>query len=199
MQKILTKEEREKKTKIKQLLIGSVLILIMILATAGYSLTSSNNDVNSGKIVTYKGVDFVLADDSYWRFNKDGIDFMTRYNPTELNNTKISLIGLSLQNYQGKVLYTAGEPDDAELMRNIYQLMQKQYIQRYSRACISENCTENAPIKNCSADNVIIIKEAGPNQAESIYNDENCVYISASYANQTKYIDAFLFKILRIE
>jgi hypothetical protein len=198
MQKILTKEERERKTKIKQLLIGGVLILIMVLATAGYSLMSGDNQ-DSIKVVNYKGVKFVQGDDSYWRFNQGGVDFMTQYNPTELNDTKVSLIGLSVQTYQGKVIYTAGEPDEAELLRNIYQLIQSGFIGRYGRACITENCSENAPLKNCSEDYIIITQEAKNNETEKIYQDEKCVYIISSYANQTRYIDAYLYKILGLD
>jgi hypothetical protein len=42
------------------------------------------------------------------------------------------------------------------------------------------------------------IKEPGNNSMENIYQNQNCVFITAYYSNQTKYTDAFLFKILKI-
>ena len=63
---------------------------------------------------------------------------------------------------------------------------------------MSEDCDKDLPIKNCSEDNVIVIKEP-EKENENIHQEEKCVYITASFENQTKYADAFLFKILGIE
>jgi hypothetical protein len=193
MKKILSKEEKERKNRINTLLIGSILVFLMIFSTAGYSLMNKDSGSDTS-ILDYKGVRFTKGTDSYWRFSSLGKSFVTRNSPKELANLSINLGSLSYTNYQNKVLYTAGEPDDNFLIGNMYQI-----IQRQSRVCLDENCTENAPIKDCNVDNIIIITEAKRNETESMYQYEKCVYITSSYANMPKYIDAFIYKILALD
>ncbi|MEM0465324.1 MAG: hypothetical protein QXW97_01330 [Candidatus Pacearchaeota archaeon] len=198
--KILTQEQKNRKIRRNQLLIGGFLILIMVFATAGYSLMSGNkSDTDIGKKIKYNGVVFTLNSNFYWEFNKNGINFATQFNPNEVKDVKIYLTGFNPQSYREKVLYTAGEPDNFDLLININQLVLNGFIKRHSRACLStEDCTENAPVKNCNEDNIIILREAKKNEEERIYNEGNCVYIISSYANQTKSVDAFIFKFLEI-
>jgi hypothetical protein len=50
---------------------------------------------------------------------------------------------------------------------------------------------------------MIIFKEISNNETENnvtetMYQEENCVFIFARYENQSKYADKFLFKLLGI-
>jgi hypothetical protein len=189
MQKLLTKKERDKKTRRNQILIGGVLILIMVLSALG---TFSMRGTDGSSKVTYNGVEFVETD-GFWSFTVGEYAFETQYNPEEVSEIGFSSDAL-LQNYDDKPLYFAGDEGEGknEIIRNIYR-----FVSRISNAClVYEGCEEDLPEKNCSVDNVIVIQEPMDNESETIYQEENCVFIVSEYSNQTKYADVFLFKVL---
>lgn len=193
IRKILTKEEKEKKTRRNQLIIGIVLILLMVLSTVGYALDGGNNEESEN--VKYNGIEFQKDSNGYWEFNLQNSIFNTKYNPDELKEINFFSTN-TINNYLDKPLYFSGEGNDAfiEINRNLNSL-----ILRVQDACISEkDCLGNLPIKNCSVDNIIIAREPLDGEKESIYQNENCIFIISRPENQAKYADAFLFKILGI-
>jgi len=192
MRKIVTREERERKSKINQLILGMILILVMVFGTIGFAF--SDNEAEGGlEIVNYGGIDFIREID-YWSFNIQGYDFLTKHNPREVED--ISYLSYSsLQNYNGMPLYYAGETGEGllEIERNLGG----RFALRVSNACIDgKNCEGDYPVKNCSEDNIVVV-DVG--EKEQIYEEENCVFIFASYQNQTRYVDAFLFNLLGIK
>jgi hypothetical protein len=195
MRKIKTKEEQERKRKRNMIIMGVVLILIMGLSTIEYSInreTTTNTD-NSKKI-SYNGITF-SKQSGYWFFNYGGYQFSTVYNPKETEDISF-IMKANLQTYSGKPLYFVGDYPESfsEINKNL-----NRFVLREQMACIlGENCSEELPIKNCSEDNLIIIKEPIGNENEKIYQNKSCVFIISSYSNQTRYIDSFLFNVLGI-
>lgn len=194
MKKIVTKEQRARQVKRNQLIIGGALILLMVFSTLGYALSGRTRG-DQDKKIEYKGIEFV-QDSGYWFFQYNGNQFITVYNPEEVKDFPFFSY-LSIESYRNQALYFAGEYGEPvlEISRNL-----KDFVSRMQNACIPDvNCTsEDLPVKNCSAENIIVIREPKENEKESIYQEENCVFIISSYQNQTKYADSFLFSILRI-
>ncbi len=193
LKKIITKEEKDRKLKRNQLFLGFILIAIMIFSTLGFAF--SNNNISSSNVVNYKNVKFV-QDSGYWKFNVNNIEFLTLYNPTEIED--INFLGnLTLNDYSDKPLYFFGERGDhnLEIERNLLD----RFILRISPACIdSEKCEQDLPVKNCKDDYIIVYKVAN-NEEEKIYQENKCVYIIADVKNQGKYADVFLFKLLGLK
>jgi hypothetical protein len=191
MRKIITREEKEKKKQRNQLIIGGILILVMVLSTAGYSFMDREN--TTIKKVVYKDIEFVQDDSGYWNFNMNNNAFMTRYNPKETEGINFFVYS-SINNFAGKPLYIVSEYNDPnyEIYRNL-----NTFVSRINSACLNDNCSGDYPIKNCSEDNIIVIAEsiAGP---DKIYQDSNCIFVNAPIENQTMFTDALLFKILGI-
>lgn len=186
----MSREDKDKKTKRNQLIIGIILIGIMVFGTLGYAFSDKEN--TSSEKIEYNGVEFV-KNNEYWNFNLNGDDFATKYNPEETEN--ISFVSIyNLNNYANNPLYIVGDFNGAnfEISRNL-----NRFVSRINPACLSEYCKENYPIKNCSLDNIIIIREPA-GEKENIYSQDKCVFITSSIENQTRYVDAFLFKILGI-
>lgn len=191
MQKIITQKEKDKVSHRNQLIIGLILILLMVLSTAGYALTGGEREKNNQKKIDYKGVSFI-QESEYWSFNLEGYSFITLYNPQETEDI-FFLDTLGLQDYSNKPLYFVGKGEAVyELSRNL-----NQFVLRMQEACLAnENCSVDLPVKDCSTDNVIVIKEPLKNENNRILKEDNCVYIISSLENQTRYADAFLFKAL---
>jgi len=179
LKKIITKEEQAKKRKRRNLFIGIILVLIMVVSTAGYAFSGgTGNDENSQ--VEYNGVEFIKSANGYWVFQSSGREFATRYNPLELNETKAST-GLHISNYQGKPLYIAGGSGESliELRNNLWEIPE-----RMQSACLTENCTGDFPVKNCSEDKIIAFKEPSSSEKARVYKDEECVFIVANSTEQ---------------
>jgi hypothetical protein len=202
IKKIETKEGQLKKRKRRNLIIGIILVLIMVFGTAGYAVDvalSNKSSSNNADLIKYKGIDFLKDNNGYWEFSYNSKTFITKYNPSELNDTKVSTLGLSINNYVGQVLsfsWNDSQEGVYELDRNLEG--NKIPLRVVPQACLSSDCSGNYPIKNCSIDNVIVFQTPVKNENERVYTDENCVFILANETNQVKYADAFLFKVLGI-
>lgn len=194
MKRILTEKQKQRKVKMTQLIIGLVLILVMVLSTVGYSLMDRTDTTKVNKM-TYNGIEFIKDSNDYWQFNLDGKTLMTRFNPKEvsfINTQKVP----AYTEYSNNVLYydASGTEALSEIMRIFDGI-----VLRSQRGCVPGNeCLGNYPIKNCTQDKVIIIREPKDNESESITSDNNCVYIISDMSNQTMFSDAFIFRSLRI-
>ncbi|MEK6859325.1 MAG: hypothetical protein AABX54_00780 [Nanoarchaeota archaeon] len=189
----MTRTELERKSRRNQWIVGGVLMLIMLFSTLGYALNYETKTTT--EVVDYKGIKFIKSD-SYWNFNSQGQSLITRYNPEETKNISLIGININLNDYKNKPLYFVGnfQETNNELGRNI-----NTFVLRMQDACLEgENCTSDFPVKSCSEDNVIVIKEPYEKIKESVYKNEKCIFITANLENQTRFADAVLFKILGI-
>jgi hypothetical protein len=190
MRSILGKKDNSKGN---QLILGIGLIILMLFSTLGYALGGRNKDAN--EVIDYKGIEFIQDGSGYWKFVINNYEFLLKYNPQEIQD--ISFNGnFVLTDFQDKPLYFVGESNEPmiEIARNL-----ERFVLRIQNACINgEDCEGDLPIKDCFGDNIIIIKELGDGESESISQQGNCLYISASYANQTRYADKFMYKLLDI-
>ena len=189
MKKLMTQSRREKKDARGQLMIGLLLIGLMLFSTVGFAFS---NNIDSGvEKVESNGADFVRDSSGYWKFNLQGKDFYSLHNPEETKDIGF-LNYLSLENYFNKPLYLVGNSESfSEITRNLGWV-----ALRFPRACYLEDCEGDFPIKDCS-ENLLIIREPIA-ENEGIRLEDNCVFITAKKENQSRYVDAFLFKILGI-
>lgn len=180
--------------RLKQLLLGLILIFVMVLSVIGYGL-NSDKEQSSNKI-NYMGFEFINQN-NYWVLNigeeKSPKLLVFRYNPYEVEEVDTNLT--SIENYYSKPLYYSSESSEAviEIERNLFY--QTNVIKRIQPACIAnESCQGDWATKTCE-DNFIIIKE---DYESSITQNKNCVYIKGPQENLTLLTDEFLFKILGI-
>lgn len=191
MKKIISYEEKEKKTKINQIIIGLLLILLMIFSTIGFAFSFKEEKNNQEKI-EYDNVEFIRDSSGYWMFELDGNKFYTVYNPQEISDIKIS-INKKIDDYNNKPLYFVGEVGEgfSELYRSL-----SNYAVRIGNACLENNCKNDYPIKSCDNDNIIIIEKV--EKEEGIIIQKNCVYIKTKDINEAKYADAYIFNLFGI-
>ena len=200
LRKIITKEEQERKRRVRNFSIGIVLVLIMVFSSAAYAINIafSNQGSTKSNSIKYHGIDFVKDSNGYWDFQYIGHKFITRYNPLELNDTKVTT-GLSLATYTGQVLYyeyNDSQDGAREVLSNLWDL--NQIPKRVWRACLSSNCTIDAPVKSCSEDKIISFRIPVGDEIERVYREDNCVFVVANDTNQAKYSDAFLYNLIGI-
>jgi uncharacterized protein YneR len=196
MKKIMTKKEREKRDQIRQLVVGGVLIFIMILSTFALGFGSKEDSESKESNIEYKGIAFTKSGD-YWYFNINNNNFLTKYNPEEIREISFSGL-LDLGDYADNVLYFTQE---GEAKREIIMNLEynNQIIKRSQNACLSEQeCLGDYPVKNCSKDRIVVIKEPAENEKERIYQDQNCIFIISQINNQTRFADRLLFEVLGV-
>ena len=181
-------------TKRNQIILGVFLIVILGFSTIGYALGGRNDEEDNEKI-EYNGIEFVQDNSGYWYSTIQGYEFITQYNPEETEGI-VFFNSLSINNYANKPLYFAGEIGDgsSEIARNLAE----RFVLRINPACLDENCEGDIPTKNCSIDNIIVINNVPEEGLETMYQEENCIFIIADSVNQTKYADKFLFELLGV-
>lgn len=188
MKRLISRREREKGTKRKQIIIGGSLAFLMIFGVLGFALQGGRGDNNNGSSnsTIYNGFEFKYID-GFWIID----NFAFRYNPQQVPD-----IGFGLKDktfYQGFPAYIYSENDEAETEARVNLRL---IAQRVQNACIeSEECSEDFPIKTCE-DNLIIIRE---NNISLIRQENSCVYIEGPKEELVELIDQFLFKILGIK
>jgi hypothetical protein len=189
MRKIISKEEEGKRSKIRQLVVGTILVLILFLSIFGYSFGRGNTeDENSG--ITYNGYAFIEKS-GFWITEIGDVEFSFKNSPNETEQINSNL--KPLDNYYNKPLYILS--DNMESSSEIYRNM-NYLIKRMQIACLDEEeCEEeNAPIKNCT-DNFIIIKEANVTE---VIQEDNCVFIKGKKEDLVNITDGFLLKLIGV-
>ena len=180
------KRDAEKTKRRNAVVVGLILVGLMIVSTAGYSLMGNEDEDSSTK--EYRGLEFVRQN-GLWRTVISNQVFGFQYLPEEVGN--VSVLGTyDINSYVGKPLYFV-KPDAAtsEILNNLGD-----YVLRWQEACIEGiECGGDYPVKNCS-DNVIVFEFPENNETE-VYKQESCVYISG---DSVRGADAFLYKVLKI-
>ena len=161
----------------------------MLLSTAAYAI-KDNGTTSTSSIVKYKGNQFVKNTAGSWSFLYSGNNQNTLFNPMETNDTNIN-IRTTVADYKDQIVYYVGLQDNSyyDIKNNLLP-----YTLRMPNACLDSNCTQDFPTVTCDQ-KVINVREPNEGEKERIYQEANCVYIVASYNNQTRYADSFIFQV----
>ena len=187
MRRLNPKHIEEKSNRQKQLIVGIVLIGVMVFGTLGFAFNFTSGEEKQKKI-NYRGYDF-FAQDGYWLTNVNGVEYVFRNNPNDLE--EIGGFVNPVSNYYGKPLYFVSEQNEA--LYNIYENLEGIAL-RTGFACIEEDCEGDFPTKTCE-DNLIIIKEGDSNE---ITQEGGCVFIVAEPGNLGYVAEIFLLKTIGI-
>lgn len=190
MRKILSEGEKRRKERFNQIIVGVVLIFLLLLSTLGYSILSRDNtETSNDKKIIYNGLTFVNSN-GYWILQEEGIRFVFRYNPNEIEGVKTKLNDISMYSNQPVYIQSDSMEATSEIVNNLNGI-----VLRMQNACLEEEgCEEDFPVKNCN-DNFIIIRESN---LSGIIQNQSCVFIEGTQENLVKLTDEFLFKILGI-
>lgn len=192
MRRLVSKQKQQKSDRIKQLIVGTLLIVIMFASVLGYAFQGNEEENNSN--LNYNGFEFVKQDKSWMLQNA----FLFKHSPKDTEEFARNNFLNLLIDYQSKPLYIYSENKEAE--SEIYQNLYNS-VQRIQYACLEKNeseldfnCEKDLPMKNCE-DNFILISEGEFN----VEQKNNCLFIQGSYENLTKISDEVLFKILGVK
>ena len=197
MRRIQTAEEKEKKKRNTQIIVGVVLIGLMVLSTVGYAFVREDDSGGNSK-VSYNGFEFVRVNNQYWGLSVEGQDFYFQNLPSETSNVSISGTYI-LGDYVDEPLYfvnlDTGNSAAQEILNDVGR-----YVLRYQEACIEGfDCTaKDFPIKNCNESNVIVFEQPLESFGETdtiVRKEGNCVYITGDLIIGS---DAFLYRLLGI-
>jgi hypothetical protein len=183
MKKIQTAELVAKKQKRNQIVMGVILVALLVVSTAGFSLMSSKDgDKNSYK---ENGINF-FRQNGVWVAEIGGETFGFQYLPSEVENISVRN-NFDLGDYVDKPLYFVGQSGGIPEVLGVLG----RYASRYQEACLENiSCGGDFPVKDCT-DNLIIFEEGNP----EVYAEENCVYLRGDPLHAS---DAFLYEVLKI-
>jgi len=182
MKKIETKEVIEKRRRRNQIIVGTVMIVLLVISTAGFAILNRDSDLSSQSedTKTENGVEY-YKQQNIWvtRINNKALAFS--YLPSEITDVEISITS-NINNLQNKPLYVVNANSAKEMIA--FNLI-PEFVERINDACLSsEDCLENNyPIKDCFVDNIIVYKE---NLEETkVYQENNCIIIEGDKAKGT--------------
>ena len=194
MRRLVSKGEQERRDRIKQLVVGGILILIMFASVIGYAFQGGGESESSK--IKYNGFEFVRKD-NFWVVEGTFENFIFRYNPKETEEFETDDFVNFLVDYEGRPLYFYSEDKQAEreFYNNLYNSVQRiQYACPGGNDSVDLECGADLPIKTCE-DNFILIKEG----EFRIEQRDNCLFIQGEKENLTRISDEVLFKILGIK
>jgi hypothetical protein len=197
MRNIISEKKKDAKKSRNRLIIGIILIAVMALGYGSFSSVMDNP--SSTTKINYNGISFLFGTNRLWNFELGNSIFTTSYSPLEVQNISFNLVK-SLSEYSGKKLYlVGGSTGRSEILRNLDpRYNQNSGLIAIQDGCISgyENlCSEDAPVKDCDKDEVIIIQES---ENITIKSEGKCVFISSPYDEEDRAVDAFMYKILGV-
>jgi len=194
MRKIMSEEEREAKNIKNKRILAWIIGIIMLFSTASYAFMSFDGSKTKQEKINIGGIDFVKTDYGSWKFVINNQEFETLFNPSQTADISVS-IDKTLQEYSGKPLYfginsmeDSASSGNSEIINVIGN-----YISAYQYSCLSENCTEDYPVKNCDSNNVIVFKKS---DKLNLYETSNCTVLEFEEGNETRAADAFIFNLL---
>lgn len=196
MRKIKSMADIQRIQRRNNIILGLVMILLLVVSTAGYSIMSADSDGND--VVNENGFDFI-RDQALWKVVIGDEVFAFQNLPSEVSDVEVNL-DIQLGTYSGQPLYFVNPGEGTnEILSNIGR-----YILRYQESCLQQDgervavggedetsCDGDFPVKDCSSN--LIVFETG--NETRVYSEENCVFISGDTLRGS---DAFLYKILGI-
>jgi hypothetical protein len=193
MKKLQTKEQRAKKEKKNQIIVGVIMVGLLVLSTAGFALmNTTSGGSTSGDYPTreYNGFEFVRQN-NLWitQVNQKTIAFGNL--PDEIEDVEINTQkGLSF--FLNKPLYVVNGNESTEVIR--FNML-PEYVLRVNEACLEGEICENEelPVKSCDNDVIIIFQNE--NSPTIVYDEGNCIYIEG---NKEKGADKLLHQLLGI-
>jgi len=186
MRKILTAEEIASRDKRRNQIITIVLLLILLISSAGYAFTYRADNQNaidpqSNKVQNYG---------NQWVVNWGGTQHVFSSSPESSFNATELDFAPDISKYYNKPLYIYSKSD---IISNEIAVNLGVYAERTNRACYEdyEDCEKSDwPTKNCT-DNLIVYTSANENK---ITQEDNCIFIEGDI----RAVDAFLYREIGI-
>ena len=200
MRKIRSKEDIEKWQRIKQTIIGVVLIFVMLSSIIGFGFFSSGGEENNGngQIIEYNGYEFSVNENRLWEIQIEDQTFLTNFHPSETEDIVVDF-NLGISYIRGSPLYYV---NGNEYAVNVILYNLGRYATRNPQEiCLDgEECDGDLITKDCLS-NVVVFKEPINDSSETIkiYKEENCIFIEATSAQQVRAADRLVFKLLGIQ
>lgn len=186
IKRIETKSDREKREKRNKMFIGIVLVIVMLLSTAGYAIIERGKEDK----VVYNGIKFTKTDNG-WTWITQNFEMLTQFNPREVKNISSNVVSTASKFISSNVYFVAYRFDEKAASDEIYRNLRPS---RSQYVCLEENANDtecaDLPLKSCLKDNVFVVLVKNETK---IYEQDNCVFIESDSDNIIKAADRFLF------
>ncbi|MBT7660945.1 hypothetical protein HN604_02575 [archaeon] len=208
LEKIKTKDEQDKKRRKNQLIVGTIMIGLLVLSTAGFSLLSSDDSEESDSAynsILENGYEFSNYQ-GQWALDYNGQEILFNYLPSEVGEVVIEG-EFDINTYPGSTLYFVGSGGAAG---NEVLNVLGSYASKYQGACLEgDSCEEDLPTKSCDSNLIIfekgsvVVDESGVEgpyenidlSETKVIKSDNCVFLGG---DQLRSADAFLYKLLGV-
>jgi hypothetical protein len=200
-----TRSEQQKRQRTRNIIIGTIIVVLMIMSTVGYVLVDRTSQEEQNGSNTYNGFKF-LESINGWQTTVGTNTLVISYLPQELmefNGTGIS--SSDLYGFTGKIVYIAiSDEQEGYASSDLYNNLNLVAL-RVNFACPADKenssfCQDrNLPIKSCddaSLDSKIIVFN---NETKAGYEYKNsCLIIKGQGSEIIKASDNFIYKLFGV-
>ena len=186
MKKIITQEEKDRKNKRNQIIVGVTLVSLIILSSLGYAIMSRSEDTTILK-EKYAGLTFQNIN-GYWTTFVAQKQLYFNKLPEEVLN--VSIEGqYSATDYAGQTIYLVNSNPATVTLTDFLSTL----ALRIQEACLEgqECINSELPVKTCE-DNMFVFKESNETK---VYKTQNCVFIEGNHYDA---VDRLIYKIYGI-
>lgn len=181
MRTITNSEDLEKKRQKRVRQLSILLLLIMVVSSAGYAFLSRPVTPESTETVDQIGSFTPLGDK--WVLNLgSGRSMQFSHKPEEVSNISVS-VNVSLQDFYSLPLLIDAQGEEKDEFLSTLGL----YASRVQEVCYGP-CERDLPEKQCNEQIVVVRKS----QENRVYQIEKCVFIEGD----TRAVDRFVFNLL---
>ncbi len=187
IRKIQTQEEMDRKAQRNKTLVGVIMVLLIVVSSAGYAIMSREDSSGGNEKVKYGNLIFAKIN-GYWQtsFNNKILFFNSL--PKDLENVTINGT-IAIDNYYGKNVYIV---NSNQAVVNLAAALEGVAL-KVQEACIDETecITKNLPLKDCT-ENLIVYLPADETSVEKV---DNCVYLKGNFFEAS---DKLLYRLFGI-
>ncbi|VVB80672.1 Uncharacterised protein [uncultured archaeon] len=189
IRKIKTQEAIEKEKKRNQIILGIVMMVLIVLSSAGYAIMSRDGSTSKVQKVQYGNLVFTQGN-NYWQTQLGNKILYFTNLPQNISNVTISSILPSLGNYSGNNLYVV----NSNIAVSTLSAALEGIASKIQEACLinQTNCVnKDLPIKDCSS--YVIVYEEATNTSVEV--KDKCVYLKGDFFVAT---DKFVYRLFNI-
>lgn len=181
IKRIESREEAERKRKLRVTILSIILLLILVLSTLGYAFfITPDNSTDNNQTPPIENNNQNKIGKITFNYQGQQLSLLSTYQ--EIENIDVNITSTPA-NYAGKTLYISA--DNEGILRELASSLGS-FSARAQEACYGK-CEKDLPEKNCT-DNLIVWNQSID---KKVYQKDNCIFIEGNMAT----VDAFLYKL----
>lgn len=185
MRKIVSKYEEDKRKRRNQFIVGGVLIVVMLLSTLAYAFQGQvqNSGSTAANTTTYNGISF-SNQNGFWATTYGNHRIAFTYAPSQITSD-LSNVTKNISDFTNRQVYLFSEDSNSTSEWSV------------NLAGFASQVTPVQDLSNLDCSNNFIVVQK--TLSDSVYQRQNCIFISGQQQDLIGLSDNVMFKLFGIK